>query len=43
MSAVVHGISKNEWLTLILPPIFVLTLVPDLSKLAIFSIFAQVY
>ena len=42
LSVVFHGISKEEWIALILPPVFLLTLVPDLSKLAIFSFFAQV-
>jgi len=36
------GVAKNQWLVFLLPPLFFLTLIPDLSKLAIFSLMAQV-
>jgi proton-coupled amino acid transporter len=42
LAAIFHGIDKEEWLAMILPVMFILSLIPDLSKLAIFSIFAQV-
>ena len=36
------SVAKNQWLVMLLPPLFFLTLIPDLSRLAIFSLFAQV-
>ena len=38
----VPSVPKSEWLLLILPPLFFLTLIPDLSRLAVFSLLAQV-
>lgn len=36
------SVQKTSWLVLLLPPLFFLTLIPDLRKLAIFSLMAQV-
>lgn len=36
------SVAKNQWLIMLLPPLFFLTLIPDLSKLAVFSLFAQI-
>ena len=36
------GLEQHQWLFVILPPLFFLTLVPDLGNLAIFSLFAQI-
>ena len=33
--------SKNQWLMVMLPPLLILSMVPDLGKLAIFSLLAQ--
>ena len=38
----VPSVPKGQWLLLILPPLFFLTLIPDLSRLAVFSLLAQV-
>jgi len=38
----VPNIEKNTYLVMILPPLFLLTLVKDLSRFAVFSLFAQV-
>ena len=35
-------VEKTTWLVFLLPPLFFLTLIPDLRKLAIFSLMAQV-
>jgi proton-coupled amino acid transporter len=42
LATVIHGLSQHQWLIIILPPLFFLTLIPDLSNLAIFSLFAQI-
>ena len=42
LSAIFHSVDKQEFLAMILPVMFLLSLVPDLNKLAIFSLFAQV-
>ena len=34
--------SWNQWLVFLLPPLFFLTLVKDIGRLAIFSLFAQI-
>ena len=36
------SVNKTSWLVFLLPPLFFLTLIPDLRKLAIFSLMAQV-
>jgi len=36
------AVPKTQWLIFILPPLFFLTLIPDLSRLAVFSLLAQV-
>lgn len=36
------AVTKTSWLVFLLPPLFFLTLIPDLRKLAIFSLMAQV-
>ena len=36
------SVAKTSWLVFLLPPLFFLTLIPDLRKLAIFSLMAQV-
>ena len=35
-------VPKTQWLVAVLPPLFFLTLIPDLSRLAVFSLLAQV-
>ena len=35
------SVTKTSWLVVLLPPLFFLTLIPDLRKLAIFSLMAQ--
>jgi len=42
LSAYIETVEKNVFLVIILPPLFFLTLVKDLSRFAIFSLFAQV-
>ena len=42
LSDFIPSVPKSEWLVLILPPLFFLTLIPDLSRLAVFSLLAQV-
>ena len=42
LSTYVHSVQKNQWLVFLLPPLFFLTLVKDIGRLAIFSLFAQV-
>jgi len=42
LSAYVPSIDKRQWLVFMLPPLYILSLVKDLSKFAIFSLFAQV-
>lgn len=42
LSAFIPSVPKGQWLLLILPPLFFLTLIPDLSRLAVFSLLAQV-
>ena len=42
LSTYLPSVEKNHWLLLLLPPLFFLTLIKDLSKFAIFSLFAQV-
>ncbi len=41
LASFVHGLTQAQWLAIILPPLFLMTLVPDLSNLAIFSLLAQ--
>ena len=36
------SVPKTSWLVFLLPPLFFLTLIPDLRKLAIFSLMAQI-
>lgn len=36
------SVTRTSWLVFLLPPLFFLTLIPDLRKLAIFSLMAQV-
>ena len=36
------SVQKTSWLVFLLPPLFFLTLIPDLRKLAVFSLMAQV-
>lgn len=40
--AYVPSVEKHQWLVFLLPPLFLLSLIKDLSKFAIFSLFAQV-
>jgi len=42
LSSTFPSIEKHKWLGLMLPFLFLLTLIKDLSKFAIFSLFAQV-
>lgn len=42
LASFIDGLTQSQWLLIILPPLFLLTLVPDLGNLAIFSVFAQV-
>lgn len=42
LSTYLPSVEKNQWLLILLPPLFLLTLIKDLSKFAIFSLFAQV-
>merc|ERR1712025_556385 len=42
LSTYLPSVEKNQWLFFLLPPLFLLTLIKDLSKFAIFSLFAQV-
>ena len=42
LSTFMPSVEKNQWLLFLLPPLFLLTLIKDLSKFAIFSLFAQV-
>ena len=42
LSTYLPSVEKNHWLLLLLPPLFFLTLIKDLSKFAVFSLFAQV-
>jgi len=42
LSTYMPSVEKNQWLVFLLPPLFLLTLIKDLSKFAIFSLFAQV-
>eukprot|EP00092_Neocalanus_flemingeri_P026970 GFUD01029244.1.p1 GENE.GFUD01029244.1~~GFUD01029244.1.p1 ORF type:complete len:455 (+),score=65.55 GFUD01029244.1:150-1514(+) len=42
LSAYMPSIEKHQWLTFMLPPLFLLSLIKDLSKFAILSLFAQV-
>jgi len=42
LSAYVPTVEKNQWLVFLLPPLFLLSLIKDLSKFAVFSLFAQV-
>jgi len=41
LSAYIPSVEKNSWLLLLLPPLFLLTLIKDISQFAIFSLFAQ--
>ena len=36
------SVPKTSWLVFLLPPLFFLTLIPDLRKLAVFSLMAQI-
>jgi len=40
--AYVPSVEKHQWLVFLLPPLFLLSLIKDLSKFAVFSLFAQV-
>jgi proton-coupled amino acid transporter len=40
--AYVPSVEKHQWLVFLLPPLFLLSLINDLSKFAVFSLFAQV-
>ena len=40
--AYVPSVEKHQWLVFLLPPLFLLSLIKDLSKFAIFALFAQV-
>jgi len=42
LSAYVPTVEKHQWLVFLLPPLYLLSLIKDLSKFAIFSLFAQV-
>ena len=42
LATFIHGLNQHQWLIIIMPPLFLLTLIPDLSKLAMFSILAQI-
>ncbi len=42
LSTFVHGLAQHQWLIVILPPLFFLTLIPDLNNLAVFSLLAQI-
>ncbi|XP_022253203.1 amino acid transporter AVT3B-like [Limulus polyphemus] len=42
LSSYVSRVSKPQWLVILLPPLFLLTLLRHLHKLALFSFFAQV-
>ena len=42
LSTFVPSVEKNSWLLLLLPPLFCLTLIKDLSRFAVFSLFAQI-
>ena len=42
LSTFLPSVEKNQWLLILLPPLFLLTLIKDLSKFAIFSLFAQI-
>ncbi|XP_023332674.1 amino acid transporter ANT1 [Eurytemora carolleeae] len=42
LSSFMPSVDKNQWLAMLLPPLFILTLIKDLSKFALFSLFAQV-
>jgi len=42
LSAYVPSVEKHQWLVFLLPPLFLLSLIKDLSKFAVFSLFAQV-
>jgi len=35
-------LAQHQWLVVILPPLFFMTLIPDLNNLAVFSLLAQV-
>lgn len=41
LSIYVPSVEKNTWLFLLMPPLFLLTLVKDISQFAVFSLFAQ--
>lgn len=42
LASFIHGLAQHQWLMILLPPLFFLTLIPDLSNLAIFSLIAQI-
>jgi len=42
LSAYVPSVEKHQWLVFLLPPLFLLSLIKDFSKFAVFSLFAQV-
>jgi len=42
LSTYVHTVQKNQWLVFLLPPLFFLTLIKDLGRLAVFSLCAQI-
>lgn len=41
LATFVYGVSDQQWQLMLLPPLFLLTLIPDLSNLAVFSFLAQ--
>jgi len=41
LSTYIPSVAKESWLFLLLPPLFLLTLVKDISQFAVFSLFAQ--
>ncbi len=41
LATVIHGVTQTQWLFIIVPPTYFLTLIPDLANLAVFSIAAQ--
>ena len=42
LASFIHGLTQHQWLVVILPPLYFMTLIPDLGNLAIFSLLAQV-
>ena len=42
LATFIYGVGDTQWQLMLLPPLFLLTLIPDLSNLAVFSFLAQV-